>query len=562
MRRLGLIVLALALLCANVAVAQPYGPSSSGNIPCGNDGDLQYNSSGVCGGYGIGTGLAVAAGKLTATGTAALTSAHIFVGNASNVAADVAPSGAGDCTLSLANTGVFTLTCTKTGGTSFSALATLVPGTGVATALGINVGTAGAPVINGGDLGTPSAGVATNLSGTAANLTAGHVTTNANLTGPVTSSGNATSVAAGVITAWVGTTGGTANAQTIASPTPSAPAFTLIDQYKVRFKAGASNTAAATLNINSTGATAVETNTSSGLAALKGGEIVSGLEYEAVYNSTCTCFVLTNLPGGTVIAGTSQTVTAVQWMAGSWFVTTTASQTITLPAVSTLSANGGIYLSAIGNAVTLQANAADAINGGSAGGTCVVQSGDTAFITSASATNVQAAPCGVASVGKIGASPASHAVPVDVAGTSTYKVIPDCTDTTGNHINYTQSTDAFSCGTSIPAATATTLATGTSVSLTAPREYYVCTGTCTVTPPVPAAGYEFCVMNDDNVATVITLAALGSSARYEATARTSYGTAGTGTLVSGGAAGDKVCLVGRDSTHYLTVSFNGTWTAN
>ena len=109
---------------------------------------------------------------------------------------------------------------------------------------------------------------------------------------------------------------------------------------------------------------------------------------------------------------------------------------------------------------------------------------------------------------------------------------------------------------------ATPLATGTSVSLTAPRQYYVCTGTCTVTPPVPAAGYEFCVMNDDNVATVITLAALGSSARYENTARTAYGTAGTGTFVSGGAVGDKVCLLGRDTTHYLTVSSNGTWTAN
>lgn len=109
---------------------------------------------------------------------------------------------------------------------------------------------------------------------------------------------------------------------------------------------------------------------------------------------------------------------------------------------------------------------------------------------------------------------------------------------------------------------ATTLATGTSVSLTAPREYYVCTSTCTVTPPVPAAGYEFCVLNDDNVATVITLAALGSSAMYENTARTAYGTAGTGTLVSGGAVADKVCIVGRDATHYLTASSNGTWTAN
>jgi hypothetical protein len=45
-------------------------------------------------------------------------------------------------------------------------------------------------------LGTPTSGIATNLTGTAAGLTAGNVTTNANLTGPITSSGNATAVAA------------------------------------------------------------------------------------------------------------------------------------------------------------------------------------------------------------------------------------------------------------------------------------------------------------------------------------------------------------------------------
>lgn len=48
---------------------------------------------------------------------------------------------------------------------------------------------------SGGPLGTPSSGTATNLTGTAAGLTAGTVTTNANLTGPITSSGNTTSVA-------------------------------------------------------------------------------------------------------------------------------------------------------------------------------------------------------------------------------------------------------------------------------------------------------------------------------------------------------------------------------
>ena len=46
-----------------------------------------------------------------------------------------------------------------------------------------------------GNLGTPSALVGTNISGTAASLTAGTVTTNANLTGEVTSSGNASTIA-------------------------------------------------------------------------------------------------------------------------------------------------------------------------------------------------------------------------------------------------------------------------------------------------------------------------------------------------------------------------------
>ena len=55
------------------------------------------------------------------------------------------------------------------------------------------------PVFINPELGTPTSGVATNLTGTAASLTAGTVTTNANLTGDVTSTGNATAIAAGVI---------------------------------------------------------------------------------------------------------------------------------------------------------------------------------------------------------------------------------------------------------------------------------------------------------------------------------------------------------------------------
>lgn len=75
------------------------------------------------------------------------------------------------------------------------ALATVTPGTGVAAALAINIGSTGAPILFDGAGGTPSSMVGTNFSGTGASYTAGHVTTNANLTGVITSVGNATSIA-------------------------------------------------------------------------------------------------------------------------------------------------------------------------------------------------------------------------------------------------------------------------------------------------------------------------------------------------------------------------------
>lgn len=50
---------------------------------------------------------------------------------------------------------------------------TITFGTGVETALGVNTGSAGAPVLFNGALGTPSSGVATNLTGTASGLSIG-----------------------------------------------------------------------------------------------------------------------------------------------------------------------------------------------------------------------------------------------------------------------------------------------------------------------------------------------------------------------------------------------------
>lgn len=71
-------------------------------------------------------------------------------------------------------------------------------------------------------LGTPTSGIATNLTGTAAGMTAGHVTTNVNLTGPITSVGNATSIASQT------GTGSTIVVQT--APTINGPTLTAVKQ--------------------------------------------------------------------------------------------------------------------------------------------------------------------------------------------------------------------------------------------------------------------------------------------------------------------------------------------
>lgn len=103
---------------------------------------------------------------------------------------------------------------------------------------------------------------------------------------------------------------------------------------------------------------------------------------------------------------------------------------------------------------------------------------------------------------------------------------------------------------------------GTSVTMANNQQIFECSTTCTITLPVPVAGVQYCARNANNISTIITFAALGSSARYENTATTGYGTAGTGTFISSGAVGDKACFIGKDSTHYDIFSYNGTWTAN
>lgn len=123
-----------------------------------------------------------AIGSVTGLGTGVATALAVNVGSAG---APVVLNGA----LGTPSSG----TATNLTGLPIAGITGL--GTGVGTALAINIGSAGAPVLFNGAGGTPSSLVGTNITGTASGLTAGSVTTNANLTGPITSSGNATSIA-------------------------------------------------------------------------------------------------------------------------------------------------------------------------------------------------------------------------------------------------------------------------------------------------------------------------------------------------------------------------------
>lgn len=213
----------------------------------------------------------------------------------------------------------------------------------------------------------------------------------------VQSDGTISSTAGGVTTPtfFYGTVTNSGNTYSMTSPLPSG--LTLTSGVTLAVPSWpATNTGASTLNANSTGATAIETNTSAGLAALVGGELVLGQPALLQYQSGCTCFVLMTPAVSSVVAGTTQTISALQWANWNVFNVSTASQTLTLPASSGLSGSGGIIIMTEGVSTTLTANAADTLtctSTGSSGGSLTLQAGSIVAVTKIGSGSLGVAGC-------------------------------------------------------------------------------------------------------------------------------------------------------------------------
>lgn len=238
-------------------------------------------------------------------------------------------------------------------------------------------------------------------------------------------------VCSGISALFTGTMTNSGNTYSVSTTVPSG--FALTNGFVVRAAVSATNTGSATLNVAGTGATTVETNSPT-VAALVGGEMQLATVADFTYNSTCTCFILSNLPQAASVVGTPGTVTAAQWAINTKFVPNSSGGTYTLPASSGLTGLGGISINTELDSVTVTANAADAINGGSTGGSIVLPQGIVAQVIKSSSGNITIAPtslgsftvesavqtCG--STYQIGGTDVSHAVPFDCPAGGTVTV--------------------------------------------------------------------------------------------------------------------------------------------
>lgn len=221
----------------------------------------------------------------------------------------------------------------------------ITPGTGIATALSVNVGTAGSLVVNGGALGTPASGVGTNLTGTASGLTAGNASALGGATFAAPGAIGGGTPGSGAFTTLSGTSvsiNGTAGAGFVhLSPQSSAPATPTTG---LQLSAGPSNGYFLYITnkdgfIAEIDTTALTANRSYILPDVNGGRFITNADTATVTNTMLAGSIdLSTKMTGTL---TNDSVGPTPWASGSGSISVTTTRsytectstcTVTLPA--------------------------------------------------------------------------------------------------------------------------------------------------------------------------------------------------------------------------------------
>jgi hypothetical protein len=253
--------------------------------PSGTSAELLANDgSGGFANVTVGSGLSYAGGTLSASGGGTVTSVSVV--SANGFAGTVAnPSTTPAITISTSITGLLkgngTAVSAASAGTDYQSPITF--GTGSQTALGVNVGTAGAFVVNGGALGTPSSGtltsctglpVSTGISGLGTGV-ASALAVNVGTAGAFVVNGGALGTpSSGTVTNLTGTASINING-TVGATTPNTGAFTTLSASSTVSGTGFTNYFASPPPIGSTAANtgAFTTLSASGAANLDAGTV-------------------------------------------------------------------------------------------------------------------------------------------------------------------------------------------------------------------------------------------------------------------------------------------------
>jgi hypothetical protein len=251
------------------------------------------------------------------------------------------------------------------GGGSGVAPSTTTTGTGVVTALGINTGSAGAVIVNGGVLGTPSSGTVTNLTGTASiniNGTVGATTPTTGKFTNITQSAGTTTVAPITLTSGTNLTTPAAGAWEYdgtafyATPIASNRAVAVIEHFVAR-------TGTKTMTSN----TALQAIFSGGTGGLTSGALTVGAStsyfFEMSINVSAMSATSGNFGFSIVGAGTA-TFTSAAWHA--FGLDSTTQQTAAAAGTSwqsTAGATGNIVTAAVGTAASAIVKGIFRING-------------------------------------------------------------------------------------------------------------------------------------------------------------------------------------------------------